>query len=110
MLPADRLRLSDILVLRRVKYIYEPEVLDALAAHGLAPGPSTAPPFVRDALSDLYRYEIRRLRRSFLRGEIPKADYSQHVIALRRKYWLLSISTVHWAKDATGHSSPHPVR
>jgi hypothetical protein len=108
--PADRLRLSDILVLRRVTYTYEPDVLDALAAHGLVPRPVTAPPFVRDALSDLYRYEIRRLRRSFLRGEIPKADYSQHVIALRRKYWLLSVSTVHWAHDATGCSSPHPAR
>jgi hypothetical protein len=55
---------------------------------------------VRDALSDLYRYEIRRLRRSFLRGEIPKADYREHVIALRRKYWLLSVPTVHWAHSA----------
>jgi hypothetical protein len=110
MSSAGRLRLSDILVLRRVTYIYEPDVLDALARHGLAPGPSTPPPFVRDALSDLYRYEIRRLRRSFVRGEIPKADYSPHVIALRRKYWLLSVSTVHWAQDATGHSSPHTVR
>jgi len=110
-IPAsDRLRFSDILVLRRVTFIYDPDVLDALAAHGLAPGPSTPPPFVRDALSDLYRYEIRRLRGSFVRGEIPKAAYSQHVIALRRKYWLLSVSTVHWAQDATGHSSPHTVR
>ena len=85
-----------------MRYTYEPEVLDALAAHGLAPSASTPPARVRDALSDLYRYEIRRLRRSFLRGEIPKGDYAQHVIALRRTYWLLSLPTVHWARVA-GH-------
>jgi hypothetical protein len=81
-----------------VQYTYEPEVMDVLAGHGLAPDATTDPARVRDALSDLYRYEIRRLRRRFLHGEIPKADYSQHVIALRRKYWLLSVPTVHWAR------------
>jgi hypothetical protein len=89
-----------------MRNLYEPEVLDALGGHGLAPGPSTDPALVRDALSDLYRYEIRCLRRSFLRGEIPQADYSQHVIALRRRYWLLSVPTVHWARAATDRSSP----
>lgn len=83
-----------------MKYSYEPEVIDALAGHGLAPNVTTVPTFVRDALSDLYRYEIRRLKQRFLRGEIPKADYSEHVIALRRKYWLLSVPTVHWARAA----------
>jgi hypothetical protein len=83
---------------RGVKFSYEPDVLDVLAGHGLAPNATTDPSLVRDALSDLYRYEIRRLRRAFLRGEIPKADYSQHVIALRRRYWLLSVPTVHWAR------------
>lgn len=91
-----------------MKYTYEPDVLDALAAHGLAPAASTPPERARRALSDLYRYEIRRLRQSFLRGGIPKADYSQHVIALRRKYWLLSVPTVHWARAANDHSSPQP--
>jgi hypothetical protein len=83
-----------------VTYRYEAEVLDALGGHGLAPGPSTPPAVVRDALSDLYRYEIRRLKRCFLRGEIPKSDYSQHVIGLRRRYWLLSVPVVHWAQES----------
>ena len=81
-----------------MKYTYELDVLDALAAYGLAPRADTPPAFVRDALSDLYRYEIRRLRRRFLRGEILKSDYSGHVIELRRKYWLLSVPTLHWAR------------
>jgi hypothetical protein len=98
MSSAGRFRSSDILVLRRVTYTYEPEVLDALARHGLAPAATTDPARARAALSDLYRHEIRRLKQSFLRGDIPKADYSQHVIALRRRYWLLSVPVAVWAK------------
>jgi hypothetical protein len=83
-----------------VTYLYVPEVLDALAGHGLAPNASTPPAQVRDALSDLYRYEIRCLRQSFLRGEIPKPDYSGHVIGLRKKYWLLSVPTRLWTQPS----------
>jgi hypothetical protein len=84
-----------------VRYRYAAEVIDALGGHGLAPGASTPPAVVRDALSDLYRYEIRRLKQRFLRGEIPKPDYSQHVIALRRRYWLLSVPVDRWMTDRT---------
>ena len=81
-----------------MKYSYDPQIVDALLERGLMPGETTPPAFVRDALSDLYRYEIRRLKRRFLRGEIAKADYSPHVIALRRQYWLLSVPVIHWAR------------
>ena len=79
-------------------YTYRQDVLRALLAHGVRPTPATNPELVRAFVRDLYRYEIRRLRRRLLHGEIPKADYIQHVIALRRKYWLLSVPTVHWAR------------
>jgi hypothetical protein len=81
-------------------YAYPPEILDALAAHGLQPSGTTPPSFVRSALSDLYRYEIRRLRRTLLAGDIARADYAGHVIALRRKYWLLSLPVPHWAVES----------
>ncbi|HEX6463484.1 MAG TPA: hypothetical protein VFZ98_03480 [Vicinamibacterales bacterium] len=81
-----------------MKFHYVPEVLETLAGHGLAPDSSTPPSRVRDALRDLYRYEIRRLRQSFLRGDIPKPDYSRHVIDLRRQYWLLSVPVQHWTR------------
>jgi hypothetical protein len=84
-----------------VQYVYEAEILDALAGHGLCPTSTTAPAVVRDALSDLYRYEIRRLRRTLLEGGIQKRDYSRHVIALRKRYWLLSLPVRHWAMTAT---------
>lgn len=81
-------------------YEYAPEALDVLAGHGLRPGPGTPPALVRDALSDLYRYEIRRLRRRLLAGEIPREDYTGHVIGLRKQYWLLSIPVDRWVRES----------
>ena len=81
-------------------YRYYDWVLDALAGHGLMPGAETRPAALRDALSDLYRYEIRRLRRSLLAGRIPKAEYAGHVIALRKRYLLLSVPVERWVMPA----------
>jgi len=77
-------------------YRYYDWVLEALAGHGLVPRDATPPSALRDALSDLYRYEIRRLRRSLLSGGIPKAEYADHVIALRKQYLLLSVPVERW--------------
>jgi hypothetical protein len=85
-----------------VRYEYAPEALEVLAGHGLRPGPDTPPALVREALSDLYRYEIRRLKRRLLAGEIPKERYSDHVIELRKQYWLLSIQVDRWTKTHEG--------
>ena len=79
-------------------YEYAPEALAVLAGHGLRPGPATRPVLVREALSDLYRYEIRRLRRRLLAGDIAREDYSGRVIGLRRQYWLLSIPVEQWVR------------
>ena len=80
-------------------YEYAPEALEVLAGHGLRPGAATPPAVVREALSDLYRYEIRRLRRRLRAGEIPKPAYSDHVIGLRKQYWLLSIPVERWVRE-----------
>jgi hypothetical protein len=45
----------------------------------------------------LYCYELRRLRRALLAGRIPKADYAGHVVALRKRYWLVSLPLDRWA-------------
>jgi hypothetical protein len=84
-----------------VRYEYAPEALEALARHGLCPGPDTPAALVREALSDLYRFEIRRLKGRLLAGEIPKARYSDYVIALRKQYWLLSVPVPHWAREVS---------
>jgi hypothetical protein len=77
-------------------YSYWPEILDELARHGLAPTPDTHPQQLRDAVRDLYKYEIRRLKERLLAGEFPKHDYAARVIDLRRRYVLLSIPLQRW--------------
>ena len=79
-------------------WTYPPELADKLGEFGLAPRPGTPPRLVRDQLSDLYRYEIRRLRSRLLAGEFPKSDYTTHVISLRKKYWPLSLTPEQWEK------------
>lgn len=75
---------------------YPPELVDALQSFGLKPTAHTPPLLVRDALSDLYRYEIRRLRQRLLDGEVKKGDYIGEVIVLRKRYWPLSLQPAHW--------------
>lgn len=81
-----------------MRYRYSPEVLEALGDHGLCPTPDTAPARVREALSDLYRYEIRRLKRELLEGRFPTSEYSALVLALRKRYGLLSVPVALWAR------------
>ena len=77
-------------------YSYHQRVLDILGGHGLVPTSDTSPQQLRDALRDLYKYEIRRLRDRLIAGEFPKRDYAGRVGALRQRYWLLSIPTELW--------------
>lgn len=77
---------------------YPPELREALAGFGLAPTSTTPPVLVRDALSDLYRYELRRLRGRLLAGEVAKPHYIDFVISLRKKYWPLTMTPEAWEK------------
>lgn len=79
---------------------YPTAILDQLAAHGLAPRPDTTPRQLRDAVNDLYRYEIRRLRDRCRAGEFPPAELSAHVVRLRQRYLLLSVPLDRWTTDA----------
>jgi hypothetical protein len=79
-----------------MSFTYRPEVLETLISHGLAPKPSSDPAFVRQALSELYRHEIRRLRARLLRQEFPKPEYAGRVDALRRRYVLLKLPVSLW--------------
>ena len=82
-----------------MRYHYRPQVLDALAAHGVRPTASTPPELVHEFVGDLYRLELRRLRARHVRGEIPRQEYSGHVVALRRRYLLVSVPLRHWTRD-----------
>jgi hypothetical protein len=77
-------------------YHYRPEVIEQLWAHGVNPTPGTPPQLVYDFVNDLYRYELRRLRDRLVRGAIPKQGYYERVVALRRKYPLVSFKPELW--------------
>lgn len=80
-------------------FTYRSEILETLAAHGLAPTPHTPPAFVREALSGLYRHEIRQLRARLLRREFPRHEYAGRVDSLRRRYVLLKLPVALWTID-----------
>ena len=81
-------------------YRYRPEVLEQLLQHGVRPTSATPPELVYDFLNDLYRYELRRLRKALVDGEIPKPGYYDRVVELRRKYPLVSIKPIRWIETA----------
>ena len=75
---------------------YRLEVLEQLLHHGVRPTASTRPGLVHEFVSDLYRFELRRLRDRLVRKEIPKAGYYDRVVDLRRKYPLVSLKPHEW--------------
>ena len=77
-------------------YRYRADVLEQLWRHGVQPAPGTRPELVHEFVSDLYRYELRRLRDRLVRGEIPKAGYYDRVVELRLKYPLVSLKPHEW--------------
>lgn len=81
-----------------MSWTYPPEFREALASLGLAPTSSTPPALVRDALNDLYRYELRRMRDRLRAGFIEKSDYLDRVVALRKQYWPLTLPLHAWEK------------
>jgi hypothetical protein len=83
-------------------YSYHPRILDELARHGLKPLPESSPQQLRDAVRDLYKYEIRRLRSELLAERIRRPDYAGHVVELRTRYWLLSVPTELWTASPDG--------
>ena len=70
---------------------YRADVLTQLADHGVRPLPTTPPEVVHDLISDLYRYEIRRMRQRLIRGEFVRSEYFGRIVELRRKYPLVSL-------------------
>jgi hypothetical protein len=78
---------------------YKSEVLEQLSRHGVHPTPHTPPQLVHDFVTDLYRYELRRLRDRLVRREIPKVGYYDRVVELRRKYPLVSLKAHEWVEQ-----------
>ena len=83
-----------------MEYTYHPRILEELAGFGLRPRSSTPPSFAKEFVNDLYRHELRRLRRRLRSREIPGDGYADRVVALRKKYFLLSIRLDLWARPS----------
>jgi hypothetical protein len=79
-------------------YAYRQDVLDALAGHGVRPAAHTRPELVHEFVSDLYRFELRRLRDRLRRGEFPKREYFNRVVELRRRYAVVSMRPAAWTE------------
>ncbi len=77
---------------------YQPDVLAALAVHGLRPAPSTPPVLVKDQVTALYLYELRSLRAAMVRSDFPKKAYAGKVDVLRRRYALMSLPSGRWVE------------
>jgi hypothetical protein len=80
-------------------YRYRAEVIEQLWHHGVHPRADTRPELVHEFVSDLYRFELRRLRDRLVSKEIPKAGYYDRVVALRRKYPLISLKPWQWLEQ-----------
>ena len=74
-------------------------MLDELARHGLRPLPGTTPGVLRDAVRDLYKYEIRLLRNAVLAGRLDKKALAGQVVELRKRYPLLSLPLERWTVE-----------
>lgn len=82
-----------------VSCTYHPRILEALASHGVRPTEDSPVELVHEYVSDLYRFELRRLRMRQVAGEIAKEDYASHVVELRRKYIVISVPISRWTVE-----------
>jgi hypothetical protein len=83
-------------------FAWDPDMLAALEQLGVRPVSRTPPTLVKDYVSQLYRYELRRLRHRLVCGEIAQADYKGLIIGLRPRYWMLPIPAARWADSIQG--------
>ena len=67
------------------RWTYPADLRESLQPFGLSPPDGTPPAVVRDALNDLYRYELRRLRDRLLAHEFERATYLDRVVVLRKR-------------------------
>ena len=79
---------------------YRMTVLEELARHGVIPTAETPPETAHQFVNDLYIFEIRRLKKQMLAGEIPKQDYAKRVEELRKLYPILSLPIRFWTEPS----------
>ena len=84
-------------------FVYRHDVLAQLERHGVRPLATTPPELVHEFVSDLYRFELRRLRDRVRSRAIPKDGYRDRVIVLRGRYRLLALKPWQWLQSSDAH-------
>ena len=84
-----------------MEFQYQPDILAQLLTHGIRPRPHTRPAHVFRFLGDLYRYELRRLKRLREMAVVAPSEYGGRVVELRRRYPLVSVPVRHWTVPGT---------
>lgn len=82
-------------------FAYRPEILAQLLVHGVRPSARTRPALVFRFVGELYRFELRRMRRQRESKLIAPGDYGARVVELRRRYPLVSVPVRAWTVPGT---------
>jgi len=80
----------------RRPYRYRDDVLAELWKYGVRPTEHTRPELARGFINELYKYELRKLRDRYVRGEFPKREYHRLVIEIRERYPVLALTPRQW--------------
>ena len=78
---------------------YRETVLNELARHGIIPRDDTPPELAHQFVTDLHLFEIRRLKKQMVAGEIPRDEYARTIEALRKRYPILSLPVRFWIES-----------
>jgi hypothetical protein len=84
---------------KRMGFKYRESVINQLINHGIKPDETTPPELVREFINDLYRYEIRLLKKRLLDGLIPQSQYAKTVLELRNRYPVLGLPVQFWTES-----------
>jgi hypothetical protein len=80
----------------RPSFRYREDVLAELWRYGVRPKAHTPPEVARGFIAELYKFELRKLRDRYVRGEFPKREYHRLVIEIRDKYPVLALTPRQW--------------
>ena len=80
----------------RPSFRYREDVLAELWRYGVRPKAHTPPEVARGFIAELYKFELRKLRDRYIRGEFPKLEYHRLVIEIRDRYPVLALTPRQW--------------
>ena len=80
----------------RPAYRYRDDVLAECRRYGVFPTEHTPPELARGFISGLYKFELRKLRERYVKGEFAKREYHKRVIEIRDRYPVLALPPRLW--------------